>query len=154
MIGLKIYAFEVLSRKGKSRLIKVKCLCGKEMCVNLSKLYDGFYRDCGCGAARIESDSSVLDFEDARRNKYLMSKYGITIWDYLEMMKIQNNSCAICGKGCWVTGNSGKYPFYVDHNHLTGKVRGLLCAKCNNGLGAFEDNINYLSRAADYLSRG
>lgn len=75
----------------------------------------------------------------------LKTKYGLSYEDYLVILEKQNNKCAICG----VTPTRR---LDVDHNHETGKVRGLLCPKCNRALGSFNDNIVYLSRAIEYLN--
>lgn len=62
------------------------------------------------------------------------------------MLVEQGNQCAICGKDF----HQRKVP-HVDHDHATGVVRGLLCRACNIGLGKFEDNVEALRRAADYV---
>lgn len=53
---------------------------------------------------------------------------------------------------CEICGDYG--PLVLDHDHKTGQVRGLLCHKCNIGLGQFEDNIELMSNAVDYIQRG
>lgn len=77
-------------------------------------------------------------------------RYGITDDEYQQRLKEQNNLCAICG-----TDTPGRQhsSFHVDHCHVTGKVRGLLCDKCNRGLGFFNDNPEALRNAADYLEK-
>jgi len=72
--------------------------------------------------------------------------YGITLDEYDEMFDKQSGLCLICKEPC----NSG-YRLAVDHNHATGKVRGLLCGKCNRGLGNFGDSILLLEQAIKYL---
>ncbi len=80
------------------------------------------------------------------RKKLLMKSYGLTPEQVEIMDKTQKNKCGICKKEM---GN-GKSR-HVDHNHKTNKVRGLLCNKCNLGLGFFQDNLHLLNRASDYL---
>ena len=75
-------------------------------------------------------------------NTILKYKYNITIYDYKTMLLAQNNKCAIC---------SETDKLCVDHCHKTGKVRGLLCKKCNSGLGYFKDSIEFMSKAIEYL---
>lgn len=81
----------------------------------------------------------------------LQKNFGLTIDDYNQILKKQNGVCAICfkksekAKGRW-----GK--LYVDHCHKTGKIRGLLCNRCNLGLGHFEDSPELLFSATNYLS--
>ena len=84
--------------------------------------------------------------EDRRRREYLR-KYKITIENYNNILVKQNHRCAICGKD---EVDNGKY-LAVDHNHKTGKVRGLLCNQCNSGLGFYKDDINILLKAVIYL---
>lgn len=60
----------------------------------------------------------------------------------------QGGMCAICG-----TEDSGKRGFCVDHNHVTGKLRGALCGKCNRGIGLLQDNHEIVQKAADYLRK-
>ena len=85
----------------------------------------------------------------SHRNTMLKSKYGITLEDYNKMLLAQNSLCAICGKRD--TRNKSMPNLAVDHCHQTGKVRGLLCDRCNFSLGGFEDNINLLNKAIEYL---
>ena len=63
------------------------------------------------------------------------------------MLIDQNNSCAICNRHVNVLPKN----LDVDHDHITGKVRGLLCGKCNMGLGYFQDNINIMDKAIQYI---
>lgn len=70
------------------------------------------------------------------------------------MLSAQGDLCAICGKQATGTGTRGGPPrFHVDHDHVTGKVRGLLCGGCNIGLGGFRDSKSNLISAVSYLGR-
>ena len=80
------------------------------------------------------------------KDTYLQTNYGITLEDYNFLLEDQNKKCKICNSDC-STGKS----LAVDHNHETGKVRGLLCKNCNIGLGMFFDNIDFLESAVLYL---
>ena len=75
-----------------------------------------------------------------------MRRYGITIKDYDKMYEDQNGKCAICKKEKTIKNN-----FYVDHCHKTKKVRGLLCMRCNSGIGYFKDNTQLMKKAIEYL---
>lgn len=77
-----------------------------------------------------------------------MLKYGITKVEYNAMLSVVPG-CAICGRLPGAT-NGGRR-LAVDHDHDTGRVRGLLCESCNNGLGRFKDNPQLLTAAAEYL---
>ena len=84
----------------------------------------------------------------------LKNIYGITVDDYYKMLENQGGGCAICGTRV-PSQRARKYAktemFFVDHCHSTGKVRGLLCSRCNRGLGYFDDNPSRLEMAAAYL---
>lgn len=80
--------------------------------------------------------------------KYLLKKkFGLSIEEYNKKLDQQNGLCALCNKEC----KSGRN-LAVDHNHKTGKIRGLLCGNCNMGLGSFYEDKNLLSLAIKYLS--
>ena len=82
-----------------------------------------------------------------RRSK-LKQQYGISMEEYDTMLAAQGGGCAICA--ATEPGGRTKY-FPVDHCHTTGTVRGLLCTKCNRGLGLFNDDPARLERAAKFL---
>lgn len=90
---------------------------------------------------------------DKFRNYDLKRTYGITVEEYSALLEGQGGVCAICGKEeRAVKNNSVEYRnLAVDHCHTTGKVRGLLCTNCNQGLGNFMDNPAYLAKAISYL---
>lgn len=81
---------------------------------------------------------------DKVRLQHLRHKYGLSEVDYFKKIADQEGKCAIC-----------KRPFvgspHVDHNHVTGEIRGLLCGKCNVGLGHFDDDPVRLLVASAYL---
>lgn len=76
--------------------------------------------------------------EDVRR-------YGLSAEQYYAMSEAQDGVCWIC------SGADKKKALSVDHDHKTGKIRGLLCTKCNVALSAFKDDIRLLFRAVTYL---
>jgi hypothetical protein len=75
------------------------------------------------------------------------AKYGIDKEQFDQIFIEQNNACAICNKDL-----TDKKP-HIDHDHSTGKVRGVLCFACNSGLGQFQDSPETLQKAIDYLSQ-
>lgn len=81
--------------------------------------------------------------------------YGITEEIYNTILNKQGGGCAICGLKETAVGKITKRvkPLSVDHDHNTGKIRGLLCEKCNHGLGWFMDNKELLINAVNYLER-
>ena len=86
----------------------------------------------------------------ACRKAETLKQYGLTMQCYGRLVDLQGNKCAICGTE-EPKGTSTLNRWYVDHNHVTDEVRGLLCSTCNTGLGNFYDNADTLRRAADYL---
>jgi len=79
----------------------------------------------------------------------LMKLYRMTLTEYDAMLSSQDRKCVICGG----TNANGKR-LAVDHDHSTGKVRGLLCSHCNTGLGMFRDDVARLRKAIKYLEKG
>jgi hypothetical protein len=74
---------------------------------------------------------------------------NLSRFDYAKLLVEQNNCCAICG----IEATEMKRELSVDHNHETNKIRGLLCDRCNIGLGNFRDSTTLLSVAIEYLER-
>lgn len=79
-------------------------------------------------------------------------KYGISVSHYYDLLAVQEGKCAICGTMTPSSHREDIIHFCVDHDHATGKARGLLCVECNVGLGGFKDNHESLARAIEYLS--
>ena len=81
------------------------------------------------------------------RSKYLLDKYGIDEEVYNNMFDSQQGCCAICKKH----QTTFSIRLAVDHDHVTGKVRGLLCQSCNQALGLLQDSLTNISNALEYL---
>jgi len=79
-----------------------------------------------------------------KRNNALRRKFGITIEDYEKLYNLQKGKCLICGKFSVVLD--------VDHNHKTGKIRGLLCRACNTLVGQVECRMSEIEKIIEYLS--
>lgn len=86
---------------------------------------------------------------DRQRAAKLKERYGITPEQYDVLLKQQGGGCAICGSK--TPRRTGSTFLVVDHCHTTNKVRGLLCYRCNVGIGNFEDDPRMLVRAIEYL---
>ena len=86
---------------------------------------------------------------DQWRDNMLRRDYGISLEEYQALLEAQDHSCAICGKH----QDTEQRKLAVDHNHETGKVRGLLCGNCNMGIGLLGDTPAGLKLAYEYLDR-
>lgn len=85
-----------------------------------------------------------------QRNFLMKKKYGIGVEEYNKLLQQQNGRCYICQD----LSENGRDGFlHIDHDHSTGKIRGLLCSTCNAGLGMLKDHPDILMKAAFYLSR-
>lgn len=114
---------------------KFKCSMCKKEC-KLSDISTQSWLALECGRACCKS---------CRHKKDITRKHGISHSEYDALISSQT-SCAICGQ---VEDNRR---LVVDHDHATGKVRGLLCNKCNTALGLFKDDPELLSRAIEYIN--
>lgn len=77
------------------------------------------------------------------RRRSLLVKYNLTPEEYTYLVMEQGGVCAVCSQV--------SSPLYVDHDHNTGTVRGLLCQKCNSGIGFLGDSLEGLEKAVSYL---
>lgn len=111
---------------------------------------------------RIEGASRRRESPEIAKNRYmrgrhyaLKNKFGISLDDYLSLLDRQNGKCRICDMTIrafsYKGGKGARESACVDHDHTTGKVRGLLCNPCNTGLGLFGDVPGRLEKAALYL---
>lgn len=141
-----------------------KCTVCKEekeySCYHKSKqTKDGFgYRCIACDKSARQNYRNTNEdrFRKVARKKQLKHKYGMSEEDYHAMLLSQGGGCAICktlnphGEGSTA---SHLQHFAVDHDHATGKVRGLLCNACNRGLGFLQDSIPILISSIMYLEK-
>jgi len=85
------------------------------------------------------------------KEEKLRLKFKMSIEDYNNLLKNQNNRCGICNEKFDLKNyNKPNYP-NVDHCHKTGKIRGILCSRCNSGLGSFHDDQSVLDSAVLWL---
>lgn len=85
------------------------------------------------------------------RRARLLITYGLTIEDYDNLLTDQGGMCKICAQPETTLIKGVVIRLAVDHCHKTGKIRGLLCSGCNTALGGFNDNIDIMNKAIDYL---
>lgn len=104
-------------------------------------------RDC----TRIQKREAYNNKSPDDRRRYALAKYKISLETYNSILSQQEYKCKIC-KSNHPGNRWGKNIFYVDHDHGTGVVRGLLCLRCNAGLGYFKDDKELLESASKYLS--
>ena len=79
-----------------------------------------------------------------RRTRERCQRHGITIEEFQVLLKAQHNQCVLCGS---------KNRLVLDHDHITGRLRCVLCWTCNLGLGMFRDDPAQLRAAADYIDK-
>jgi hypothetical protein len=102
------------------------------------------YWRCGSKQQADASASYRKNHRRVRGNRF-RSRYGITLDDYNEMLERQGGTCARCKQP------PGLLRLAVDHDHYTGRVRGLLCGACNTYLGRLEANRDRLGDDLRYL---
>ena len=120
-----------------------------------TKTVDEYYTDNRAKSKRASAcktcclEAKALDYKKHRgkrlayRRSYL---YGVSQGDYETLHNKSKGVCGICG-----CAEGSKMALAVDHCHKSGKVRGLLCNNCNNGLGRFKDDPDLLQLAIKYL---
>jgi hypothetical protein len=97
-----------------------------------------------CENARLKPALGSEYYKRYRKAWELKHRYGLSVGEFQEMVSNQGGRCAICRRVA--------KPLVVDHDHATGKVRALLCHRCNRLLGFFNDEPAWLQAALDYLS--
>lgn len=101
-------------------------------------------RDCFNLATRKRRTTVLLVTRQRYRRMRQLAKYGLTPEYYQKQVELQDGKCLICKKPT--------DKLYVDHNHVTGKFRGLICLKCNTVIGMADDEPTILEAAVEYLN--
>lgn len=86
-----------------------------------------------------------------KRTYYRYKRYGIDKSTFDHMFELQQGKCFIC-ETSFDLDNKNTSP-HIDHSHITGKVRHLLCMKCNLGIGNFQERPDLLVKASEYLQK-
>ena len=130
------------------------CKCGMAHKHDTSCGHECYYAIGLCKLCYARARRKKVDWSATMRKYNLQGKYKLTQEDYIKLLNSQGGMCAICKTNDPSThgGKKGKL-FGIDHNHTTGKIRGLLCGYCNTGLGGFRDNVDLLQLAVEYLKR-
>ena len=110
---------------------------------NIIKPIRGFAKD---GTKKDKLQGTCKSCRKDYRLKLNLDKFNITMEKYNDMLKKQNYLCGICFV------DEGK-SLCIDHDHITSRVRGLLCSRCNKGLGLLGDSINSVKSALKYLEK-
>lgn len=137
------------------------CTCGKK-CARKLRMQNMPPRVCRCGVSfKSLSPSQVNCSVDCNRRfnprkPYSASRrrqrvYGLNEADYDRMLQDQEGVCKICLRRSTRKRHGKSLPLAVDHDHQTGKVRGLLCNSCNTAIGLLNDNIVIARRLTNYL---
>lgn len=139
-----------------------ECSCGKWTTVDTTKLKSGHTKSCGCLNREVFIEKCVsmnnnnIKYPKMNKKQWMFysknintkkSKYKITEEEIRGLMDAQLGCCPICLESLDHLGDG----YHIDHDHKTGRVRGLLCFRCNAVLGKMKDNINYFKNAINYL---
>ena len=134
----------------KEEALFSKKTCAPDGLNHSCKQCDAVYRKSRAGIDSYASYRQTPKGKAARskhsRKYRLKSEYGITPEEFEDMALEQDYKCAICGDS-----NFKDHRLCVDHDHTTGKIRGLLCSSCNRSIGLLKDDINTLKSAIRYL---
>ena len=144
------------ARKPKPQGLVVTCptcsIAHNDITENYWQQRKYYCRTCRSGVAKSEYDKHSARIAKNRkksgiaRKAALKYRYGLSISEWERMVQEQNGSCLICS-----FRPENPSSLHVDHNHITGEVRGLLCNNCNAGLGFFSDSPDRLIKASLYL---
>lgn len=107
---------------------------------------NGIKTSCKACDAIAQKDQYDPERDWSRRIK---REYGLTPEDYYALLVAQGGVCAICGGKAYRDGRESR--LHIDHNHETGRIRGLLCFRCNSTLGRVEDSLELIEKIVGYL---
>lgn len=129
---------------------------------NSSKYPKNYFKDKPCKMCAVtftpkapsEHYCSDKCKDDGIADAFLHRLYHISLEDYKDLFIAQDGKCCICKTDGTVRASAHHtMPLVIDHDHTTGKVRGLLCHTCNSALGQFKDSVDILNTAIEYLNK-
>ena len=123
--------------------------CGETKEVSLFREASKTCKKCRSQQQKEWRERNQAHFDESCRRRHLKTRYGMTLEQYNEMLEEQQGKCAICDRHGQSPGN--KRNLDVDHCHKTGKIRGLLCNRCNQSMGKVKDDIDLLKKFLAYL---
>lgn len=147
------------------------CECGSEPKeVRGDCLLSGKTQSCKCYAKEKQSEANTIHGRSGttkykaewaennprsyNKTKQIYRKYKLTEEQFNKLLNDQNKLCAICKTQLDLTSLKNNNRVCIDHDHITNKVRSILCHKCNSGIGLFVDNIITINNAIKYLMNG
>ena len=141
-------AYQLVYKKNNHKKLRAKRKIYRDMNKDKISARDRKYREANSDKCREKARTYYYQNKDACKKRmwkyHIKRTYGLTLEEYLRLVEQQNYKCKICQKEV-------NYRLHVDHDHLTGDIRGLLCTACNWGLGSFMDSIKSLQVAISYL---
>ena len=157
--GLKVYAQQLAwfwTHGTWPRLLRFQN--GNHDDCRISNLAEGRYLSTKYDHSTKEGKAAYqLEYREVRREDFRQQererKFGLDLAQYSAMVAAQDNKCAICACAETATRKGRVKALAVDHDHVTGKIRGLLCVACNTGIGKFKDDRNLLLSAVKYIDK-
>ena len=133
-------------------------ICGRELPVSCFykrgdslNRYRGECKECHSKKSKVYYKEHKAEHRAVSRRYAMKKHYGMTEDDFNALYESQGGKCAICGKPLNKVGGARDQVAHIDHDHETGKVRGILCRLCNIGLGSFRDSLELMDKAKAYL---
>jgi hypothetical protein len=133
-------------------VVRVRCECEREFTVIASALRRGDVKQClSCAIVHRGTKHRKYEGTDKERVRagWLQREYGLSVEAFDAWLAAQGNRCRICK----TSDPGGIGNWHVDHNHVTNRLRGILCHRCNRVLGFVKENPEILREAANYLER-
>ena len=132
-----------------NKIIEYKCRCGNKFTLKKKVAHNPLCPKCVHDIILEKHKNAKYHtkekYKNFARNWELKNRYNITKEEYDKLLILQNNVCAIC------KNEDKKHTLCVDHDHKTGKIRGLLCHRCNRSIGSFLDDVQLLENCISYL---
>lgn len=132
--------------------LSLDCFARRENPVNGSG-YHSYCRKCEVVISKEYRRTNRVAVKRTLKVSEWKTVYGLTENQYNDILTEQSGGCAICGQTYSYIRNGERIGLCVDHDSVSGAVRGLLCSKCNIGIGSLEHNIELIAKAIRYLER-